>query len=76
MPGDDDETPSIEAEVPLPPDAKKNAETSVLNAHPGAQPATVVHGEFVFSPFTILKPGTIIRSVVRDGKLIRIGALR
>jgi hypothetical protein len=75
LPGDEDDTPSIEAEIPLPPEAKQSADKAVLEAAPGTQPATVVHGEFVLSPFTISKPGPIKVRVVRDEKLIRAGAL-
>jgi hypothetical protein len=35
LPGDEDDTPSIEAEIPLPPEAKQSADKAVLEAAPG-----------------------------------------
>ena|SRR5882757_7297458 len=68
MPGDDEDRPSIEAEltgeVPAP---ERRTETDEY---------TMFGSNIVFSPFTIERSGRIKVRIVRDGTAYRLGSLR
>ena len=76
LPGDD-ENPSIEGEISAD-ETKRMTELARANSTPidlKNQPVTVMRGTFQFSPFVIQKPGPIKVRAVREGKLVRLGAL-